>query len=61
MVLSLETEQAQRVAEYCLWYEHPTSNAFRMALSTTLHAKRQVKRARCARSLSIIMYLHLQD
>jgi hypothetical protein len=36
MVMSLETEQAQRVAEYSLWYEHPTSKAFRMALYLAL-------------------------
>jgi hypothetical protein len=40
MVPFLETEQAQRVAEYCLWYEHPTSKAFRMALYLALRYMR---------------------
>jgi hypothetical protein len=44
MVLFLETEQAQRVAEYCLWYEHPTSKAFRMALYLALRYLRSAKR-----------------
>jgi hypothetical protein len=44
MAVSLETEQAQRVAEYCLWYEHPTSKAFRMALYLALRYMQSAKR-----------------